>query len=139
MRFLTFFPWVLFLMPLDNIIRQTERPFTIHEKSQFISKSEIKKAVKGTGNSIQIEVSNISGGTGTFRGEILPPAEISSIDVLRGSYPQKTNVVKNGRGQKIQLNEVIYPFRARFTINGELFDVEITEPGSWKINLVLMQ
>jgi hypothetical protein len=129
---------LLFLFCGLSAAAQTEKPFTIFERSMYFSRADVKKELKRSENSIDIIVSNVSGGSPTMTKGVLPPAQISAVDVLRGNA-EKSTIANSGRGQKVQLTNVVYPIRTRLTVNGEIFDIEIKDPGYWKMTLVLNQ
>jgi hypothetical protein len=124
---------------LTSAAQTSTKPFTIYDKSIFIAKTEISVDPDSHGNSIQIEVNNVSGGSASISRGILPPAEINELDVLQGSFARRTIVGKDGRGQKVLLSDVNFPFRTRITISGEIFDIEVVKPGTWRIRLALNQ
>ena len=125
--------------------QKKERPekpvkqFTIYEKGQYMTKVDVRKELRGTENSVQIEVLNASGGSGLIRGEVLPGAEISEVLATAGNYNLTRQISKSGRGESIQLMDVVYPLRLRITISNQILDVEIKEAGFWKISVGMNQ
>ena len=125
--------------------QKKERPdkpvkqFTIYEKGQYMTKVDVRKELRGTENSVQIEVLNASGGSGLIRGEVLPGAEISEVLATAGNYNLTRQISKSGRGESIQLMDVVYPLRLRITISNQILDVEIKEAGFWKISVGMIQ
>ena len=125
--------------------QKKERPekpvkqFTIYEKGQYMTKVDVRKELRGTENSVQIEVLNASGGSGLIRGQVLPGAEISEVLATAGNYNLTRQISKSGRGESIQLMDVVYPLRLRITISNQILDVEIKEAGFWKISVGMIQ
>ena len=125
--------------------QKKERPekpvkqFTIYEKGQYMTKVDVRKELRGTENSVQIEALNASGGSGLIRGEVLPGAEISEVLATAGNYNLTRQISKSGRGESIQLMDVVYPLRLRITISNQILDVEIKEAGFWKISVGMIQ
>ena len=118
---------------------KTEKPFTVHERGQYMTKVDVRKEVKGTENIIQIEALNVSGGSALIRGGILPGADITAISPVQGSYNMTREISKSGRGMTLQLLDVIFPFRVRLTISGQVLDLEIREAGFWKVAVGMTQ
>ena len=125
--------------------QKKERPekpvkqFTIYEKGQYMTKVDVRKELRGTENSVQIEALNASGGTGLIRGQVLPGAEISQVLATAGNYNLTRQISKSGRGESIQLMDVVFPVRLRISISNQVLDVEIKEAGFWKISVGLTQ
>jgi hypothetical protein len=125
--------------------QKKERPekpvkqFTIYEKGQYMTKVDVRKEIRGTENIVQIDALNVSGGSALIRGEVLPGAEISQVLATAGNYNLTRQISKSGRGESIQLMDVVFPVRLRITISNEILDVEIKEAGFWKISVGLTQ
>ena len=115
------------------------KQFTIYEKGQYMTKVDVRKELRGTENSIQIDALNVSGGSALIRGAILPGANISQVLATMGNYNLTRQISKSGRGESIQLMDVVFPVRLRITISNEILDVEIKEAGFWKIAIGLTQ
>jgi len=116
-----------------------EKTYQILEKGQYMTKVDIRKELRGTENIVQIEVLNSSGGTALVRGTILPGAEIIEVIPTQGSFNLIRQISKSGRGESIQLLDVIFPLRLRINISGQFLEVEIKEVGFWKIAVGLTQ
>jgi len=116
-----------------------ERQFTIYEKGPYMTKIDVRKESRGTENIVQIDALNVSGGSALIRGAILPGAEISQVLATLGNYNLTRQISKTGRGESIQLMDVVYPLRLRMTISNQILDVEIKEAGFWKIAVGLTQ
>ena len=116
-----------------------EKPYQIFEKGQFMTKLSVRKELRGTENVVQIEVLNASGGTALVRGPILPGAEISEVIPIQGSFNLIRPISKSGRGESIQLLDVIFPVRLRINVSGQFLELEIKEAGFWKIAVGLTQ
>ncbi len=125
--------------------QKKERPekpvkqFTIYEKGQYMTKVDVRKEIRGTENIVQIDALNVSGGSALIRGEVLPGAEISQVLATVGNYNLTRQISKSGRGESIQLMDVVFPVRLRITISNQNLDVEIKEAGFWKIAVGLTQ
>ena len=115
------------------------KQFTIYEKGQYMTKVDVRKELRGTENSVQIDALNVSGGSGLIRGQVLPGAEISQVLAIVGNYNLTRQISKSQRGESIQLMDVVYPLRLRMIISNQVLDVEIKEAGFWKIAVGLTQ
>jgi hypothetical protein len=121
---------------------RSEKPlkqFMIYEKGQYMTKVDVRKELRGTENTVQIDALNVSGGSGLIRGEVLPGAEISQVLAIIGNYNLTRQISKSGRGESIQLMDVVYPLRLRITISNQVLDVEMKEAGFWKISVGMNQ
>jgi hypothetical protein len=56
-----------------------------------------------------------------------------------GSYNKIQEVSKSGRGETVQLHQVVFPLRVRITISNQILEVEIREEGFWKISVGMNQ
>ncbi|SKB86480.1 hypothetical protein [Daejeonella lutea] len=118
-----------------------EQPFVVYERGAKVSRADIKHDNTSNDRIIQIEALNVSGGSISMgrSNPVLPPANISSIISVNGSYVMTRDVRRSGRGVVIQLLNVVYPYRARLTISEQIFEFEVKQPGFWKINIVVSQ
>lgn len=116
-----------------------EKPYQVFEKGQYMTRVSIRKEVKGTENIVQIEALNVSGGTALVRGGVLPAADIQEVIPTQGNYNLTRQISNSGRGETIQLMDVVFPVRLRIAISGQFLDVEIKEAGFWKIAVGLSQ
>ena len=118
---------------------EVEKPFTVYEKGMLMTKVDVRKELRGTENIIQIEALNVSGGTALVRGPVLPGAEITEVVSTQGSYNMTRQLSKTGRGETLQIMDVVYPVRLRIVISQQILDVEIKEEGFCKIAVGLYQ
>lgn len=118
---------------------KAERPYQIYEKGQSMTNVSVRKEVRGTENIVQIEVLNASGGTALVRGTILPGADIVEVIPTQGNFSLIRQITKSGRGETIQLIDVVFPVRLRINISGQFLEVEIKEVGFWKIAVGMTQ
>ncbi len=118
---------------------KVEKPYHIYEKGQYMNKVSVRKELRGAENIVQIEVLNASGGTSLIKGATLPGAEITEVIPTQGSFNQIRQITKSGRGETIQLLDVVFPVRLRVNISGQFLEVEIKEEGFWKVAVGLTQ
>ncbi|SKB86484.1 hypothetical protein [Daejeonella lutea] len=114
------------------------KPYIVHDKSFKVTRVDVRKDMKGAKNVIQIDASNSAGGTGIMATQtVLPPAVITNVNIVNGSYNQTRDMAKTARGMSLQLLDVVFPCRIRVSILDQMVDVEITEPGFWKVTIAL--
>ncbi|SKB86483.1 hypothetical protein [Daejeonella lutea] len=125
---------------------KAERPFSVIEKGALLSKATFRKDTKASGNVIEIEALNTSGGSvsmgnsgGQLAKAVMPPATISDITSITGNYLSTRDVSKSGRGVVMQLVDVNFPYRGRISVSGQILEFEIKDPGFWKISLAVSE
>jgi hypothetical protein len=118
---------------------KAERPYTILEKGQHMTRVNIIKDLRGKENTVQIEAMNASGGTPRIQGPDMAPADITNILVTVGSYNRIQEVSKTGRGEVVQIQMVEFPLKVRVTISNQVLEVMIREEGFWKITVGMTQ
>jgi len=125
-----------------------ESPYTILERGQHMTKVNVIKNLRGKGNTVQIDASNLSGGTARLVGtgvggsnhevghiEEMPGADITEVVAFLGSYNALREVTKSGRGETVQLTQAAFPLKLRITISSQVLEVLIKEEGNWKISV----
>ncbi len=118
---------------------KVERPYTIFERGQHMTKLNIIKNMRGKENTVQIEALNASGGTPRIEGPEMPGADITDVLATVGSYNKIQEISKSGRGETIQLQQVAFPLKVRITISNQVLEVELKEEGFWKISVGMNQ
>jgi len=116
-----------------------EKPFTIHYKSNYFSRIDIRKNANSKDNSIELTISNVTGGITNFSGVTYPAATISNINIAKGSYGMVMDGASTKRGSTKKLMDVVFPFRATLSVDGQEVDLEIAEPGTWIVILAVNQ
>jgi hypothetical protein len=117
---------------------KVERPFMVHDKSVKVTRVDVRKDLKGAENVIQIDALNSAGGAGRITSNTpLPPAVITNVQIVQGSYNQTRELGSTSRGMSLQLLDVVFPCRVRVTISDQFVDVEIKEAGFWKVAVSL--
>ncbi len=102
-----------------------EKPYELHNVSSTVSHQDVNKIEAGGAS---VTVSMESG--------IMATADITHFELAGGNY-QRDNKREMGKTKVIEFQEVRFPFRVRFNINGGPFDIEIFEPGTWQVNIIL--
>jgi hypothetical protein len=116
-----------------------ERPYTIFERGQHMTRLSIIKDKRGKENTVQIEALNASGGTLRVQGPEMLGADITDVLATVGSFNKMQEVSKSGRGETVQLHQVVFPLKVRITISNQILEVEIREEGFWKISVGMNQ
>lgn len=116
---------------------KTERPYVIHERGQYMTKINVIKNLRSKENTVQIEAVNLTGGIGRIVGEDMPGAEITDVGAFIGSFNAIRKVSKSGRGETIQLTQVVFPIKLRITISQQVLELELKEAGYWKVSVGL--
>jgi hypothetical protein len=95
---------------------------------------EIWRDTRSTTNIVEIQTQSITRGDATVvRGDV-PTVEITSMEVVVGSYGIKREISRSGRAVKLQLGDVAYPLRLRLTLaDRPVLEFELKEPGTWNI------
>ncbi len=152
MKNLKFMMIAIFAMAIFSVDAQSdpkpERPYTILERGQHMTKVSIIKNLRGKGNIVQIDANNLTGGTTRIVGsevagadyqvghlEDMPGADITEVVAFIGSYNALREVTKSGRGETIQLTQAAFPLKLRITISNQILEVLIKEEGNWKISV----
>lgn len=117
----------------DQYVGVYEKPYIIYSRSSQIAKINISKNAKDNANIIIIEVQNTTAGTSSLSSGIQPKPVITDISLRRGNFLQTSQGVAGPKSTVQQLNKVDFPFRAVFRFGNQETDIEILEPGNWKI------
>ena len=118
---------------------RAERPYTILERGQHMTRLNIIKDTRGKENTVQIEAVNASGGTLRVEGPEMLGADITDILATVGNYNKIQEISKSGRGETIQLQQVVFPLKVRITISNQVLEVMLREEGFWKISVGMNQ
>ncbi|MDP2412882.1 hypothetical protein [Daejeonella sp.] len=134
---------VLFALSVFSVNAQPkpkeERPYTILERGQHMTRLNIIKDVRAKENTVQIEAVNASGGTLRVQGPEMLGADITDVLATLGNYNKIQEISKSGRGETIQLQQVVFPLKVRITISNQVLEVMFREEGFWKITVGMNQ
>ena len=141
MKYLLTFLLNIILLCSFIVPASQEKMFVIYEQGAKVSRVDIRRDESSDEHIVEIEALNVTGGSISLsrRNPVLPPAEISSIISINGSYVISRDIRKSGRGVVLQLLNVVYPYRARVTISEQIVEFEVKQPGYWKVNIGLAQ
>ena len=118
---------------------KAERAYTILERGQHMTRLNIIKDMRGKENTVQIDALNASGGTLRLEGPEMLGADITDVLATIGNFNKIQEISKSGRGETIQLQQVVFPLRVRITISNQVLEVMIREEGFWKITVGMNQ
>jgi hypothetical protein len=110
-----------------------EKPYIIHSRSYKVIKVAITKNPKDKGNVIIVEVQNTTGGTVSLNSGFQPKPELTDLTLQKGNYGIINKALSGPKSTTRQLSQVDFPFRATFKFGDQEADIEIDEPGYWKI------
>ncbi|RYY71619.1 MAG: hypothetical protein EOO13_02440 [Chitinophagaceae bacterium] len=113
----------------DKYVGQYEKAFEIHDRTGKVDKIDIRMAAKGNAKA----TINITGGNANAAAPGL-----SSIVVMAGQYISE-NTSSTGNSTFIRVQQIIFPFRARFYFNnGEMVDISFYEQADFDVNIVFL-
>jgi hypothetical protein len=110
-----------------------EKPYIIHSRSIRIIKIDISRNVREKNNAIIVEVQNTTGGTVGINTGPQPKPELTDLTLEKGNYGLINKALSGPKSTTRQLSQVDFPFRALFKFGDQEADIEIFEPGYWKI------
>lgn len=113
-----------------------EKPFIIHTSGSSITSNDIKKdRAAGSENSISLNISNTTAGGTSLLGGVFPKPVITELVVLKGTYGDIVDGLETQSGIKKTISRVTFPFRALLVVDGQRFDFEILDEGTWNVTL----
>jgi hypothetical protein len=121
----------------DAYIGKNEKPYIIHNRTNHFSMIEIKKNKSGLENNITIELGSTSGGAKSITRGSIPKPELTDIRIRKGSFLQSQSMNQGERISSRTLVKVTFPFHAIYYVGNQETEIEILEPGNWRIILRL--
>ncbi len=121
----------------DNYIGSYPYPYRVTGKSGLVQTVIISADnQQGTDNTIVIEVTSENAGNLSITQNVRKP-ELKNISVIEGSYTNINKVESQGTRNYYYLLNVSYPFKASLLVDQSQADIEINQPGSWKVYVKL--
>ena len=117
----------------DLYVGLYEKPYIIYSRSIRIIKIDISRNLKEKNNAIIIEVQNTTGGAVGISSGPQPKPELTDLTLEKGNYGLINKSLSGPKSTTRQLSQVDFPFRALFKFGDQEADIEISEPGYWKI------
>ena len=123
----------------DKYISQYEKPYVVLAKTVHVTGITCKQ-MNNTRNEINLYLGSETANLNTsFNGGPQSKPIITDIQIVNGSYFTKT--VDDNYAKKIlyTFEDVVYPYRAVYTINNgtDMFEIEFFDPGKWLVEIRL--
>ena len=120
----------------DVYLRKFDKSFKIYSQTLQVSKAEVKFE-SSLSKEVTILLSNTTGNMPTVGGQITPKILLSDIIVVKGSYMRLINLFEKNKQTAYKLENVIFPFRAKFRFGNQEVDVEFFETGNFTLDIAL--
>ena len=101
-----------------------EKPYIVHQKSNYFSNVDVRKYSNSKNNEITINVTSAVTGISS---------QISDVTVYKGAYASAQDSPSKAMGSTKRLMDVTYPIRITIRIGTQDLDLEIAEPGAWTV------
>lgn len=119
----------------DKFIGFYERAYEFIANTVHITSKSAKK-INDTFNQIDIFLDSETGKQFiTYSGGANPAPQITDISTLNGSFMRRVQNPNLGKKMSYTLEDVVFPFRAVFTIGNDSFEIEIFETGRWVLDI----
>ena len=121
----------------DQYVGLYEFPYKIVSKSYMISNASIAyEPANPSGNTIEISVESVSGGSATLSGEMPKPTMTDHI-FNKGSYQEMFPRTNQQKRNVYIFQNVIFPVSAVFKFGNEDIMVDFNETKNYKLTVVL--
>ena len=120
----------------DQFIGKHEKAYEVHSRSLQVSKTQVKYDGPSV-NEITILLSNTTGNMPTLSGSVTARATLGAVNISKGAYVRLINLYDTNKQTAYKLENVSYPFRAKFTIGNQDVDVEFYEAGKFVLEIGL--
>ena len=121
----------------DQYLGLYEFPYKIVSKSYMISNASITyEPANPSGNTIEVSVESVSGGSATLSGE-MPKPVLSEHNFNKGSYQEMFARTNQQKRNVYIFQNVLFPVIAVFKFGNEDITVEFNETKNYKLTVVL--
>lgn len=121
----------------DQYVGLYEFPYKIISKSYMISNASVTyEPANPSGNTIEVSVESVSGGTATLSGE-MPKPTLTEHLFNKGSYQEMFARTNQQKRNVYIFQNVIFPVTAMFKFGNEDITVELNETKNYKLTIVL--
>ena len=121
----------------DQYVGLYEFPYKIISKSYMISNASVTyEPANPSGNTIEVSVESVSGGSATLSGEMPKPTLTEHI-FNKGSYQEMFARTSQQKRNVYIFQNVIFPVTAMFKFGNEDITVELNETKNYKLTIVL--
>ena len=122
----------------DQYVGEFEFPYVIKSKSFAIKTVNVSPDSKQIPTQITIELSAVGSGTEDVKGTV-PKPSLSSIEVLKGNFQQRTEMTNMDKKNVYTLSNIKFPFTASFKIGDDEVVIDFNNNGSYKVEIVTNQ
>ena len=121
----------------DQYVGLYEFPYKIVSKSYMISNASVTyEPANPSGNTIEVSVESVSGGSATLSGEMPKPTLTEHI-FNKGSFQEMFARTNQQKRNVYIFQNVIFPVTAMFKFGNEDITVELNETKNYKLTIVL--
>ena len=121
----------------DQYVGLYEFPYKIISKSYMISNASVTyEPANPIGNTIEVSVESVSGGSATLAGE-MPKPTLTEHLFNKGSYQEMFARTNQQKRNVYIFQNVIFPVTAMFKFGNEDITVELNETKNYKLTVVL--
>lgn len=122
----------------DTYIGRYEKPWIVHSRTASVSKVEVEYTADKV-NRVKIIITNTTGGVKGASGFEMAQYKLDNVQLIKGYYERITNLETHYKSTESSLMEVAYPLRVKLNMTREEVEVELLEPGSYKISISINQ
>ena len=121
----------------DQYVGLYEFPYKIISKSYMISNASVTyEPANPSGNTIEVSVESVSGGSATLAGE-MPKPTLTEHLFNKGSYQEMFARTNQQKRNVYIFQNVIFPVTAMFKFGNEDITLELNETKNYKLTVVL--
>ncbi|SKB73960.1 MORN repeat-containing protein [Daejeonella lutea] len=120
----------------DLYLGKTDKPFKVYARTLQVTRADIEYKMTDE-NAIILTLSNTTGNVPSLNGQIAIKATLGQIAISQGSYTRVLNVSETAKQLTYKLDNVIFPFRAKFRFGNQEIDALFSEKGVYTMNVVL--
>lgn len=120
----------------DSYIGKNLKPYKVYSRTLQVSRSEVEYKPSKEGEII-VSLSNTTGNMPLINGQITPKVTLGQVVISQGSYTRILTVSDTARQISYKLENVLFPFRAKFRFGNQEVDVLFSEYGSYTMDVVL--
>jgi len=120
----------------DEFAGKFEKPAQVVTRTLEVTKADLKFEASSA-KEIVVLLSNTTGNMPTFGGQIRPKASLREVNVSKGSYTKLLNFYETNKHTAYKLENVTFPFRAKFRVGNQEVEAEFFEPGKFTLEIGL--
>lgn len=120
----------------DTYVGKSEKPYKIFSRTLQVTRTDVEYKMSSE-KAITVTLSNTTGNVPSLSGQIAIKATLSQVVISQGSYTRLLNVSETAKQLTYKLENVIFPFRAKFRFGNQEVDALFSENGAYKMDVVL--